>query len=64
MQTHEQKDKDTFENRRNGEGCDGEGKLNVKTQRGGETKGEGWKEGRSEKRDGESGHKGGSLLFL
>lgn len=30
----------------------------------GETKGVGWREGRSEERDGESGHKGGSLLFL
>lgn len=28
----------------------------------GETKG--WREGWSEERDGESGHKGGSLLFL
>lgn len=35
-----------------------------RAQREGETKGVGWREGRSGERDGESGHKGGSLLFL
>lgn len=35
-----------------------------RAQREEQTKGVGRREGRSEERDGESGHKGGSLLFL
>lgn len=42
----------------------GEDQSAGRAQRDGETKGAGWREGRSEERDGESGHKGGSLLFL
>lgn len=43
----------------------GEGETAKRIQRDGETKGAGWREGRSVERDGENGHKeGGSLLFL
>lgn len=63
MQTDEQKHKNTYEHGRQGEDEDGAGRV---SRPGGEgqTKGEGCREGRSERRDGERGHKGGSLLFL
>lgn len=35
-----------------------------RAQRDGETKGVGWRKGRSEERDGESGHKGGVSIVL
>lgn len=63
MQTDEQKHKDTYEHGRQGEDEDGAGRV---SRPGGEgqTKGEGCREGRSERRDGERGHKGGVSIVL
>lgn len=71
MQTDWQKHKDTYKHGRSGEdggdagGVGGVGGMDQPGEpREGETKRVGWREGRSEESDGESGHKGGSLLFL
>lgn len=63
MQTNEWEHKGTYENGRHGEDRGDAGRRNQPGEPR-ETKGVGWREGRSEERDGERGHKGGSLLFL